>query len=124
MLKVDLLDKGCLMTFLLEGVELPTEPVSFADAGYWELVRVDSEDETYHTTEEEVRQGKEDGIRIYVELMEDGTGVLNLDEPVAIGWVDGTFTIDGMTLPYKLENGEMSVDLEGVVYVFRRAEKE
>ena len=122
-LKVDLLDKGCLMTFLLEGAELPTVPVSFEDAGYWELVRVDSEDETYRTTEEQVQQGKEDGILVYVELLEDGTGVLNLDEPIEIGWVDGSFTIDGMTLPYKLENGELSVDLEGVVYVFCRTEK-
>lgn len=124
LLKVDLLNKGCLMTFLLEGVELPTEPASYEDAGYWELVRVDSEDTEFHTTEEQVRQGREDGIVICVELLQDGTGVLNLDEPIEIGWVDGTFTIDGMTLPYKLENGEMSVDLEGVVYVFRRAEKE
>ena len=122
-LKVDLLDKGCLMTFLLEGVELPTEPVSFEDAGYWELLRVDSEDAEFHTTEEEVQKGKEAGILVYVELLEDGTGILNLDEPIEISWVDGTFTIDGMTLPYELENGELSVDLEGVVYVFCRAEK-
>lgn len=39
---VDLMDMGVELTFLKEGAEIPAPEVTYQDAGYWEIVRMES----------------------------------------------------------------------------------
>lgn len=126
---VDLMNMGCVMTFRKEGTE-PAEPegpaVTYNDAGYWDLIRVDGAAEEDSISEENMALVKEAGMLMYLELLSDGTGVLFMDEELPVTWVDGTitFTEDDMTINYTLENGDLILDMLENVLVFRKGEKQ
>jgi hypothetical protein len=122
---VDLMGMGVEMTFLKEGMEMPVAEATYNDAGFWEIVRMESENPEYSVSEEEMALVKAEGAIMYLELNGDGTGVMFIDEEQPITWKDGsiTFTEDAMTASYTMENGEMRLDMIGSVFCLRRGEK-
>lgn len=123
---VDLMDMGVEMTFLKEGMEMPAVEATYNDAGYWEVIRVESEDPDSAVSEEDMELVKAAGVLMYMELNEDGTGVLYLDEEMLLVWCDGSVTLteDAMTVSYTLENGELKLDMIDVLFVLQRGEKQ
>lgn len=119
---LDLMNLGVEMTFVKEGMEAPVAAATYNDAGYWEVVRVESEDPDSVITEEDMVIVKAAGVMMYLELKEDGTGVLFMDEAMPITWQDGavTFTEDAMTVSYTVENGELALDMIDMVFVLRK----
>ncbi|MGI6020194.1 MAG: lipoprotein [Lachnospiraceae bacterium] len=144
---VDLMDMGVEMAFLKEGAEMPAEeseseaeeemtsatessemPVTEAtynDAGYWEIVRMESEDPESAISEEDMAYVKSAGVLMYMELNADGTGAMYMEDEMPLTWTDGaiTFTEEKMTVSYTLENGEMKLDMIETVLVLRKGEK-
>ena len=122
---VDLMGMGVEMTFVKEGMEAPAAVATYNDAGYWEIIRVDSTDPEANISEEDMVAVKEQGAMMYMELNEDGTGVLFMDEELPITWQDGSVTLteDALTVPYTLENGEMVLDMFQAVFILRKSEK-
>ena len=122
---VDLMDMGVEMTFLKEGAEMPASEATYHDAGYWEIVRMESEDPASAISEEDMGFVKSLGVLMYMELNADGTGVLFMDEETPLTWVDGSITLTGenLTVSYTLENGEMKLDMIETVIVLRKGEK-
>ena len=122
---IDLMDMGCVMTFRKEGTE-PAEneapAASYNDAGYWELIRIDSVEEGSSVSEEDMLLLKRAGMTMYLELLEDGSGVLFMEEEMPVTWQDGTikFTEDNMTINYMLENDLMTLDMIESKLVFRK----
>ena len=122
---VDLMDMGVEMTFLKEGAEMPAPKATFNDAGYWEIVRMESEDPASAISEEDMAFAKSVGVLMYMELNADGTGVLFMEDEMPLTWADGaiTFTEENMTISYTLASGEMKLDMLETVLVLRRGEK-
>ena len=122
---VDLMEMGVEMTFLKEGAEMPAPEVTYNDAGYWEIVRMESEDPESAISEEDMAFVKSVGVLMYMELNADGTGALIMEDEMPLTWTDGaiSFTEENMTVSYTLENGEMKLDMIETVIVLRKGEK-
>ena len=124
---VDLMDMGCVMTFVRmdAGSEAAALAATYDDAGYYEVIRIDSEEPGSSVSEEDMERVRSAGMFIYLELLPDGTGILYMDEEMPLIWQDGilTFTEDNLTVRYTLENGELALDMMGSVLVFRKGEK-
>ena len=122
---VDLMDMGVEMTFLKEGAEMPAPKATFNDAGYWEIVRMESDDPASAISEEDMAFAKSVGVLMYMELNADGTGALFMEDEMPLTWADGaiTFTEENMTISYTLASGEMKLDMLETVLVLRRGEK-
>lgn len=122
---IDFMDMGVEMTFVKEGAEPPAPEVTYNDAGYWMLVRIESENPDECATEEDMQLVRETGLEMYIQLKADGTGVFAIDgEPMDMTWEDGTITADGVTMAYTLENEELSLDLLDTIFIFRRKASE
>ena len=123
---VDLMNMGVEMTFLKEGAEMPVAAATYDDAGYWEVVRVESEDPESAISEEDMEIVKAAGVLMYMELNADGTGIMFIEEEMPLTWQDGTitFTDDAMSVSYVVENGELSLDMFEAVFVLRQATSE
>jgi len=123
---VDLMNMGVEMTFLKEGAEMPVAAATYDDAGYWEVVRVESEDPESAISEEDMEIVKAAGVLMYMELNEDGTGIMFIEEEMPLTWQDGTvtFTDDGMSVDYTVENGELRLDMFEAVFVLCQATSE
>ena len=122
---VDLMDMGVEMTFLKEGAEMPAPKATYHDAGYWEIVRMESEDPASAISEEDMAFVKSLGVLMYMDLNADGTGALFMEDEMPLTWTDGaiSFTEENMTVSYTLENGEMKLDMIETVLVLRKGEK-
>lgn len=122
---VDLMEMGVEMTFLKEGAQMPAPKVTYNDAGYWEIVRMESEDPESAISEEDMAFVKSLGVLMYMELNADGTGALIMEDEMPLTWSDGaiSFTEENMTVSYTLENGEMKLDMLEAVIVLRKGEK-
>ena len=121
---IDLMDMGVEMHFLREGMEMPVAEETYNDAGYWEVVRVESDDPESAISEEDMVLVKEAGVMMYMDLKEDGTGVLFMDEEMPITWSDGVihFTEDALSVFYTVENGELALDMVEMVFVLQKME--
>ena len=124
LITINLLDMG-EEQFIKEGMELPVPKVTYNDAGYWELVRIDSENPDYRVPEEYMEIFRNSGILMYMDLKNDGTGVLNINEEIELIWQDGTITLPGEDLSgsYTLENGRLVLTMAEMVCIFRAEEK-
>ncbi len=125
---------GMIYTYEKEATEIPatpnktpketTAPVpSSPEVGYWTL-KYSEGDESMAMDEETVAMLAEMGIVIYVDLAEDGTGTVMLEEAMPITWGDGKMVADdGSEVSYTLENGELIVDAQGALMHFVPGEK-
>ena len=127
---IELMDMGMETTFVKRGLELsaPTEAsapkATYHDAAFWDIVRVESDDPNSVISEEEMAFAKDYGTVIYLELKEDGTGILFLEEEMPITWQDGSFTNEeNLTWNYRLENDELYLTIDTTTLVFRQGEK-
>ena len=116
---IEPLDSGIIMTFLKEGAELPA---TYQDAGYWDIVRIGSEDPKICVSEEDIFYAS---TARYLELKPDGTGTLFMGTLLPITWQDGAVTLadERTTHSYTLEDGELALDMTEYTLVFRRGEK-
>lgn len=90
-----------------------------ADVGYYVLTSMTMEGDILKQYEEET------GTVTYLELREDGTGTLCvLGESGDLTWKPGEITADGETAPYTLEDGVLTLSVEGAAMVFTRGEKD
>ena len=117
---------GMVYTFVKEGVTPPpaetTAPTVAANVGYWTLLRMDSEDPSQAASEEDVAMLKSLGLEMYVDMKEDGTGTIMLDDLVAFTWADGKLTANGESLDYTIENDHLLIAQDGITMVFARGE--
>ena len=129
---IDLMDMGCVMTFEKEGGsitdklgDMAAPAITYNDAGYWDLIRIDGATEEDSVSEEDLTMLRELGMYMYLELLPDGTGVLFIDEEVPVTWQDGTvnFTEDNRSISYTLEDDILTLDMLESVMVFRKGEK-
>ena len=122
---VDLMNMGVEMSFLKEGAEMPVAAATYNDAGYYDLIRIDGATEEDSVSEEDLTMLREMGTYMYLELLEDGTGMLFMDEEMPVAWSDGTvnFTEDDLSVSYTLEDGILTLDMLESVLVFRKGEK-
>ena len=97
--------------------------MTYQDAGYWELIRIDSENPDEAIAEEDFAMLKELQLVMYLELFEDGTGILATEEEEDLIWMDGAVCIDGETAVYTRENEEILMSEDGTTLVFRKCEK-
>lgn len=94
-----------------------------SEVGYWAL-KYSEGDESMAMDEETVAMLAEMGIVMYVDLVEDGTGIFMMEEPMSITWGDGKIVADdGSEVTYTLENGELIVDIQGALMHFAPGEK-
>ena len=121
---LDLMDMGVEMIFLKEGMEMPAAEATYNDAGYWEIIRIDSEDPESCVSEEDMELAKSAGVLMYMELSPDGTGYLFIDEEMPLTWQDGTitFTDDALSVTYTVENGDLILDMLSSIFVLRQSE--
>ena len=122
---LDLMDMGVEMTFLKEGAEMPVAAATYNDAGYYDLIRIDGATAEDSVSEEDLTMLRELGTYMYLELLEDGTGMLFMDEEMPVTWADGTvnFTEDGLSVSYTLDGDILTLDMLESVLVFRKGEK-
>ena len=107
-LTVDLMEMGVEMTFLKEGAEMPAPEVTYNDAGYWEIVRMESEDPESAISEEDMAFVKSVGVQMYMELNADGTGALFMEDEMPLTWADGAITFTGENRDSRLANTAVS----------------
>ncbi len=99
-------------------VDTPAEDTSSV-VGYWTLNHTEGEGDMTKSEEEIAAIRNEMGIEIYLELYEDGTGVLNWEELSEITWGDGQLIgPDGTPTSYFLEDGMLVVDIVGTYFYF------
>ena len=105
-----------------ESVTLPDPPAP--EVGYWEMIRIDSDNVSVAATEEEVEKVKAEGIPLYLELLQDGTGTFCLEDEMAVTWEAGSFTVmEEETFTYELDGNRMMLDLREMTIICRRTEK-
>lgn len=93
------------------------------EVGYWTLHHLESDDPDSAMDAETVQMMKAFGMEIYLDLKEDGTGVIFLDEPFDITWGKGKAAFDdNSTFTYELKDDQLIADVEGEVLVFVRGE--
>ena len=122
---IDLMDMGCVMTFEKVGGSIADKVgnmTTYHDAGYWELIRIDSAEEGSSVSEEDMKLLKRAGMVMYLNLLEDGNGVLFMEEEMPVIWQDGTikFTEDNLTINYTPEGDIMTLDMLESVLIFRK----
>ena len=122
---IDLMNMGCMMTFEREGGSIADKianMTTYNDAGYWELIRITGADADSTVSEEDMILLKRMGMGMYLNLLEDGTGVLFIEEELPVTWVDGTvnFTGDNLSINYTLEGDILTLDMSESVLVFRK----
>ena len=125
---IDLMDMGCVMTFEKEGGSIADKVANMAtynDTGYWELIRIDGATEEDSVGEEDLKLLKRMGMTMYLELLEDGTGVLFMDEELPVIWQDGkvNYEAEDLILSYTLEGDVMTLDMVESKLVFRKGFK-
>ena len=136
---IDFMNMGMILTFVKEktpakegslaaAVEKRVESdefdfIRYEHAGYWELVRIDSDDADKAITEEEVQALKKLEVRMYLELLDSGAGFLFIDEEEPIQWKRGSVTCDGVTAPYEVDGDILKLDMLDAVMVFRKGFK-
>lgn len=105
--------------------ETTVPEVTYNDAGYWEVIRIESDDPDSCISEEDMAYIKAYGVVMYMELLENGTGVFDVDgDPIVITWQDGSFIDEeGLDWAYTLEEGDLSLTVEGTTLVFCKTEK-
>ena len=127
---------GMIYTYEKEATEAPATPEetktpeettapapAASEVGYWTLKYCEG-DESMAMDEETVAMLAEMGIVMYVDLVEDGTGIFMMEEPMSITWGDGKIVADdGSEVTYTLENGELIVDVQGALMHFVPGEK-
>ena len=122
---IDLMDMGCVMTFEKVGGSIADKVgnmTTYHDAGYWELIRIDSAEEGSSVSEEDMKLLKRAGMVMYLNLLEDGNGVLFMEEEMPVIWQDGTikFTEDNLTINYTPEGDIMTLDMLEAQLIFRK----
>ena len=125
---IDLMDMGCVMTFEKVGGSIADKVpnvTTYNDAGYWELIRIDGATEEDSVGEEDLKLLKRMGMTMYLELLEDGTGVLFMDEELPVIWQDGkvNYEAENLILSYTLEGDVMTLDMVESKLVFRKGFK-
>ena len=96
---------------------------SYNDAGYYSVFSITEDGETMSQAELE-----ELGLEIYMELKDDGTGVINIaGDETRITWEDGSITNEGETKAYALAGGMLTLDLsedgEEFILIFKKGTK-
>ena len=104
----------------------PPKPEKPAEIGYWTLLRVDSEQADRVVSEEDIETFKSLGLEIFLDLKEDGSGGIMMDEFATLKWGNGEFLIDAedIKMEYAIEGEELLMEFEGDTYVFVRGEGE
>ena len=111
-------------TYVMEGqdpsVVGPTqEPESLSHVGTWTLVRAEGGDADEFLNEDMIALLEEMGMVIYVELYEDGTGVMSVDDFYTLTWHDNTIVLeDGTEATFAVVDGELLVESDGTTLVF------
>ena len=111
-------------TYVMEGqdpsVVAPTqEPESLPHVGTWTLVRAEGGDADEFLNEDMIALLEEMGMMIYVELYEDGTGVMSVDDFYTLTWHDNTIVLeDGTEATFAVVDGELLVESDGTTLVF------
>ena len=94
-------------------------PLDLSRAGHWELIRVDSDDPDVRATDDDVAAARKQGVPMYLELQEDGTGVFCIEDSSAIRWDNNTITVPGSeSFPYTVTDSQLSIDMEELTCVF------
>ncbi|MBR4290821.1 MAG: hypothetical protein IKT52_09300 [Oscillospiraceae bacterium] len=93
-----------------------------AGTGYWEVVYINSADPSLAVTEEEVSAVRESGVRMYLDLLEDGTGTFCFDGETPLMWQEGSITVEGdETFSFTVENDQLILDLTEMIIEYRKA---
>ena len=102
------------------------EPEKAAEVGYWTLSRVESDDPERVMSEEDIESFKSLGLEIFIDLKEDGSGGIMMDEYAALKWGDGKFDLGDpeFNMAYAIKGEELWMEFEGDSYVFIRGEGE
>lgn len=91
--------------------------------GYWEMIRIDSDDPDLNITEAKIAEARKQGVPMYLELMEDGMGVFCFEEVTAITWNNDSISVVGdETFSYEISNNRLMIDMRELTCVFRRVD--
>lgn len=90
------------------------------DAGYYDLIRIDSSDPGSASDASEIQLLKSSGTALYLELLEDGTGTFCMGGAMAVTWGDGFVEAEGQPVPYTVEGNELYMGTEELMFVFSR----
>ena len=119
---IDLMGLGCEITFGKDKVLAQQAWGTHEDTGYWELIRIESDDPDSAVSEEDLAMLKEMQLVVYLDLYEDGTGIFVSEEEEAIVWKDGMIAIDGEMATYTRENDLLLMQEEGTTLVFQNCQ--
>lgn len=93
-------------------------------AGFWEMIRIDSETAGADISEENLTLAKAAGTAFYLELSVDGTGAFQMGEEMMLVWDNNSMIFDnGIAASYHLEDDLMILDMGNIKPVLRKGEK-
>ena len=76
---------------------------------------------TYEKTYSDEIEGEKVEYTYSVKLNDDKTGLLSMQDEIPVTWSDGEIkTEDGTTYSFKIENGKLTLDMDGVKEVFEK----
>ena len=123
MKKFKLLSAVCTMAI---AASLTLTGCGKSDAGRYDLysMTTDGETMTMKYMEDMYKEMGMDAPEMYLELNEDGTGKLVMDDEDTqeVEWKDGVITLDGEDAEYTVEDGKLTMEEDGTVIVFEKAE--
>lgn len=102
------------------GSDMGTPSEQTGEAGYWTLLRVESDDPDLCIDEELAASFRDIDMEIFVNLEENGTGVMFDFLPREITWDTEALWDEGECFPYSLTENELTVEIYGDSYVFVR----
>ena len=109
-----------------EKLEEPEAPAVAEEVGYWTLNSMEQDGQVV-ASEEDVAALKEMGMEMFLDLKEDGTGIMMIEEPMTVTWGDGVITPDASPdepANYSIVDGVFTIEAEGMAMRFVRGEGE
>lgn len=91
------------------------------DAGVWLLSSMTADGETM---DEEFLDSIGLVGMFWIELKEDGTGTISIDQEYDLTWTPGKITADGETMEYTVKDDVMTMEFEGDSLSFKKGSKD
>jgi len=86
------------------------------------MIRIDSSDPNLAVTEAEMAVAKDQGVPMYLDLLEDGTGVFCFEDKTDLIWQNCAITVVGdETFSFKVEEDRLLLDMLVMTCIFRKA---
>lgn len=104
--------KNRMKSYLEQKEQEAKEALIEATAGYWVMLKMDSDDPGKVISEEMMEAVRDAGVPMHMVLNDDGTGDMVIGEVTTISWDEATISVEDEVWLYRLEGDHLILESE------------